>query len=667
MSSAFQIKHFLFVEDLKIFVYLATLVGAIILLYGFYKHYRLWTYGGQKITIDNPRRRLNNLIVYGLLQKRVLREKTPGFMHLALYLGILFLLIATILRFIEADILILVFNKRILVGAVYAVYKLMANIGGILVIVGTLALLLRRLSKSRELLPSTLEDYILLVFFVWLGISGFILDGIATLEYRYPEINMWDPIGYLVASYIDSWSRETLVALYRALWILHMLTAIAGVTLIPYTKLGHIVFGGILNLFFARLEHPAAIHPVPDIEEKVDKGEPIGIEAPIHTTWKQRLDYDACVRCARCHNSCPANLSGKPLSPMNLVIDMKNIVASRSWSQAIVPTRIKPETIWSCVTCGACVYECPLLIHHVETITDIRRGLVARGENVPEELLQVSYNIMKTGNPYGSNPYEKEEWLKKLIEQNIVEEAVEGKEYDYLLWVGCAVAYDPRLRATLEALLRVLKKAGINIAVSLEQNCCGEPARRIGDELLFLEIVRQNKELFDNLKFKKLLVTCPHGYNVFKNEYPLYNTSIEVEHYTQLLARLVREGKLEIKPSRNTRVTYHDPCYLARWNNIINEPRLVLSRVADLVEMPRNSTRSFCCGGGGGGVFYDIKLGVRISKMRLEEARKTGSKTVVVACPFCNIMLYSDAAEYELDVKDLAELVEESLRDTQSS
>ena len=268
---------------------------------------------------------------------------------------------------------------------------------------------------------------------------------------------------------------------------------------------------------------------------------------------------------------------------------------------------------------------------------------------------------MRTGNPYGGNPFEKEEWLRKLIEQGLVEEAREGEEYDYIYWVGCAVAYDPRLRSTAEALLRLLKKAGLRVAVILDQNCCGEPARRIGDELLFSDLVKQNAELLSRYRFKKLLVSCPHGFNVFAREYPLYGVKIPVEHHSVVLARLIREGKLKISKRLPLKVTYHDPCYLGRWNKIYEEPREVIRRsVNEFKEMPRNRENSFCCGGGGGGVFYDIKIGKRISRVRAEEAASTGAKIIAVACPFCNVMLASEAPEFDMEVKDISELLDEA-------
>ncbi len=658
------IQHFLYVEDLKPIVYVMSILAGVALLVALYHYYRRWTYGGQRIVIDSFSTRLKNVVVYGLLQRRVIKKAYGGTMHLMIYIGIILLLIATMLRFIEADLTIPVIGTRILVGEAYLWYKLMANIGGVLLVVGVVLAYIRRWMGLTPGLPDGIEDQSILALFLFLAITGFILDSISTLAYRSGWVNGYDPIGMAMKQVFENWDRESLIAFYRTMWSLHMIIAIASIAVIPYTKLGHIVFGGIFNTFFTRLSHPAAFKPVPNVEKIVEEGGTFGVIKLVDTTWKQRMDYDACTKCARCQEVCPAYNTSKPLSPMKLILSMRNLMDREAWEEEIVPTHISPEIVWSCVTCGACVNICPVLIHHVESIIDLRRGLIVKGENVPEEILQISYNIMRTENPYGGNPFEKEEWLRSLIEKGIVEEAREGEEYDYIYWVGCSVAYDPRLRSTAEALLKVLKRAGIRVAVILEQSCCGEPARRIGDELMFAELVKKNQELLSRYKFKKILVSCPHGYNVFLREYPLYGVKVPVEHHSTLLARLLREGRIKVKRKLGVVATYHDPCYLGRWNKVYEEPRYVITQsVSAFKEMPRSRENSFCCGGGGGGAFYDIKIGKRISRVRAEEAASTGAKVLAVACPFCNIMLASEAPDFEMEVRDIAELLEEATRE----
>lgn len=660
--STIGIEHFLHVEDLEPLVYVLIPIVAVVFLYGIYRYWRRWFKGGGRPPMDRFWERFRRLLVYGLAQRKVLMKGYEGAMHLAIFLGTLLLLIATLLRALEYDVFVRLMDTRILTGNAYLAFKLVANIGGVLLILGTLMAFYRRASGMTADLPNTAADYLVLALLLAIAVTGFMLDSMATLTYRQGWIDGWDPLGMAMTGLFKGLDASTLRLVYRATWLAHMLMALGAIAALPFTKLSHIVVGGVANTFFSRLEHPSAFRPVEDLEKAVETGK-LGVQSLSDATWKQRMDYDACVKCARCHNSCPANLSGKPLSPMNLVLKLRELMDSEEWDEGIVPKHVEPDIVWSCVTCGACVYECPVLIHHVETITDLRRALFASGENTPEELLQVSYNIMRTTNPYGFNPADREGWIQRLAEEGLVEIAREGEEYDYLYWVGCNVSYDPNLRGIGEALLRVLKDVGIRVAVMLEEGCCGEPARRIGDELMFSEQVKANAEALSKYKFKRLLVTCPHGYNVFRHEYPLYGFKVDVVHHSQLLAELLRSGKIS-PGSLDAKVTFHDPCYLGRWNGVYEEPRDVLRSIRGLrlVEMRRSRGRAFCCGGGGGQAFFEVKRGERISKLRMREALDTGARVVAVACPFCNVMLRSEAPE-EVAVKDIVELLAESLEE----
>jgi Fe-S oxidoreductase len=285
---------------------------------------------------------------------------------------------------------------------------------------------------------------------------------------------------------------------------------------------------------------------------------------------------------------------------------------------------------------------------------------------VPDELLQVSYSLMRTGNPYGSDPYEKEQWLQELAEKGLVEIAEPGKEYDLLLWVGCANAYDPRLRSVVESLLRLLKRAGLTVAAAPGQQCCGEPARRIGDELMFQELVRMNVEELSQYRFRRILVTCPHGLQVLRHEYPQYGApKWEVVHHTELLAQLLREGRLKAA-KRHEPVTYHDPCYLGRHNGEYEAPRDVVGSLGFVIEEPdRNREGAFCCGAGGAQFWKEEAPGAeRIPENRYRELVGTGAEVIATACPFCTQMFETEAANAEAPtaVKDLAELVAEELR-----
>ena len=665
LTELIGIRHFLFVEDIEVLVYILLVISTVVFFYGIYNYFKKWFHNQPKPKIDNLSRRIRVFIVNGILQRKVLYKGYEGLMHYLIFWGILLLFIATILRALEYDVTLRFLHKRFLIGTTYLLFKLMANIGGVMVLIGTIMAIVRRILGFTKELPNTVYDYSITLILIVIVITGFMLDALNTMTYRSGWIGYWDFGGLLFAKILfNNINPESIEGIYRPLWVFHLFLALISIATIPYTRFSHIVIGGFLNTFFSRLEHPSSFKPVENIEKVVETGE-IGVYKLEDTTWKQRMDYDACVRCARCHNVCPAYESGKPLSPMLMVLDFKKLLDTQEWGAKITPDHIDPDVFWSCVTCGACVYECPMSIHHVETILDVRRALFAKGENTPEELVQVSYNIMRTGNSYGMNPGDREAWIRSLEEKGLVEIAKEGEKYDYIYWTGCNVSYDPNLRKVGESLLKILKKAGLKVGVLLEELCCGEPARRAGDELMFTEIAKTNNETLSKYRFNKILVNCPHGYNVFLHEYPKYGYKFQVEHHSQLISRLIDEGVIKPDKEYKETITYHDPCYLGRWNNVFEEPRKVLKTIKGLrlKEMPRNRERSFCCGAGGGHAFFELKKGKRISNIRMKEASETGAKTVAVACPFCNLMLRSETPNYDLQVKDIAEILSETIKD----
>ncbi len=691
-----RILHYAMVEDLEPIVYIVATITVAVLLYSLWQFYKRVTYGGERIQWGPLGSRLEGLVKYALLQWKVVRHRFPGTIHLLIFGGMLWLAIATTLRAIDLHV------GTFLVGNVWKAYKLASNIAGVMVVVGSILAMARRALGLTPNLPRDPVYYLVHVLFITIVVTGFMLDGLVAAYYRAAyESPTFDPIGYLFYKWAAGMSIEQIEAIYRPLWLFHFLIAQFALATIPYTNLWHIV-AATANVTLQRTEPPAAsVRAFPDIDERIEKEEPIGIVRLKDTTWKQRMDYEACTSCMRCTNACPAYNSGKILSPRDVIVQMRGLMYKGAWDHKVwkeegeeeEPEEVKrlqidPEAVWSCVTCGACVNECPVLIHHVETILDIRRGMMSTGsEQIPEQALNALYSMQQTGNPFGYNPADREEWIQELASKlgdDII--ADPEQEYDYIYWIGCVASYDPRIRPVVEANLRLLRKAGLRVAVLLEEGCCGEPARRMGEEALFVEIMKMNLETLSQYKFRKLLVHCPHGYHVFRNEYRKYLDylrrdeetkpladfleKLEVEHHSVVLARLVREGK--IRPSRHVQatVTFHDPCYLGRWNGIFEEPRQVLRSVKGLRirEMPRNRERSFCCGGGGGHMFYEIKRGERIARIRAKEAAETlgdgnGRRIVAVACPYCNTMFRGEQEDFGFEVKDIAELLAESTGD----
>ena len=663
--------HYLFVEDLKSLVYIEMFLVIAIILFSLYSYYRSF-FKGYDIKIlltNNYVKKLYRVAQYVLLQRKILREKYPGLMHAMIFYGFTILLIATIIRAIDYYVYTYT-GRALLIDLSYMVYKLVADLGGLVALAGLIMAVIRRLFKLTRDLPNYKEDIVILVLLIVIVLTGFLLDAIDYLIYRAPWIGPYN-IGGLIFSYlIPDLGYDSLVLLYRSLWVFHLSIVMISLAVIMYSKLSHIVISS-LNVIFSedKLSVEKSFSPIRDIDKIIESGKRIGVIELRDTGWIQRLNYLACIRCARCHNQCPANLSGKLLSPMNLMIKMRNAMEMNQWNREIIPVIIEPEVVWSCVTCGACVNTCPVLIDHVNTIADLRRGLFFVGKEIPDEVLSISYNTLRVGNPYAYNPIEREEWIKTLVNRGLVEIASEDKEYDILYWIGCNTSYDPNLRDIAESILEILKQVGLSVAILLEETCCGEPVRRIGDEVSFYEIAKGNHEKLSKYKFKRLLVSCPHGYTIFKRDYPSIGFSInkDIIHHSQLLKELLNKKIIIPGEIPERKVTYHDPCYLGRWNGVYDEPREVIKSIKGirLVEMPRSREKSFCCGGGGGHVLFEIKRGVRISKLRIEEAKESGAEAIVTACPICNIMLRAEAPNYNIEVIDLAVLLRKSLKSGQ--
>ncbi len=660
MSVDIGIEHFLFVDDLELIVYVSAIISIAVFLYGVYRRLVKW-FGGvpslKDLDID-----ISLFFRESLTQLRVLRKPSVGFAHALVFYGFIILFIGTILRAFEYDITLRIFNYRFLTGNTYLIFKFFMNLGGLIAIIGLILLIIRRFGFKSVYLPDSLNDYILLITLILILLTGFLLDSISTATYRLGWIGYSDFIGVSLIGVLRGFIAEP-ESIYRGLWLFHMFIALSSAALIPYTKLGHMVFGGIFNYVFRRDRHPAALRGYDDPEKLVEEKGYLGAITLRDLTWKERMDLDACIKCSRCTDVCPATESGKPLSPMHLILELRGMMDEDRFDVDIVPNSLEPDILWSCVTCGACVNSCPMYIHHVDTIVDIRRGLISKGEDVPEDALNVSYNLMRYSNPLGYDPMDGAKLIEELSMDTGVEIASEDREYEYLFWIGCQTIFEPSNRSIASSFLKLMRMAGIDIAIMPEVVCCGEPARRIGDELMYVELVQSNIETFKRLKFKKLVVNCPHGYNTFRNEYREYGVELDVIHHTQLLRKLIREGKLKIRKN-DLSVTYHDPCYLGRWNGEYEAPREILKEaVGDgLREMARNREKSFCCGAGGGHMFFEVKKGERISRIRYREARETGAKILCTACPFCKTMFTAESSD-DMEIMDISEFILKNLGD----
>ena len=442
--------------------------------------------------------------------------------------------------------------------------------------------------------------------------------------------------------------------------------------LIAYSRYLHMV-AAPFNILLRSLRPKGALNPV-DLET----AETFGAARITDFTRKQLLDCYSCVVCGQCQDVCPAYASDKPLNPKKVIQDLKEHllkvgpellkvkgkaeVSSANPNIALVDKVITEDELWACTTCHACQEVCPVSNEHIDKIIDLRRNLVLEQSSIPETAEGALRSIEARGHPWRGTTVSRTDWAEGLDIKTLADDS----DIDILYWVGCTSALEDRSMKIAQAVARALKLAGINFGIlGAEESCCGEPARRLGNEYLFQIQAQKNIGLLKGYSVKKIVTACPHCYNTIKNEYPQYGGDFEVIHHTEFLANLFEEGKLRIIKGNGGVVTYHDSCYLGRYNNIYQPPRQILNNMPDVtpVEMERNRGSSFCCGGGGGRMWLEERIGTRISEIRLEQILETKAQTVATACPFC-LQMFDDAikaqaVEESLKVMDIAELIAE--------
>jgi len=441
-------------------------------------------------------------------------------------------------------------------------------------------------------------------------------------------------------------------------------------------------FLAFFNIYFKRNIDKPSLGALP---EMLSHGKPVNFEDPAEDdvfglgtrgdiSWKGLLDMTSCTECGRCQSQCPAWHTDKPLSPKLLIMAMRDhAMAKVVDTENLVGEKapISMDVLWSCTNCGACVNECPVDIEHIDHITNMRRFQVLVESEFPSELGGTFRNLEKAGNPWGANKQDREGWIAECDFPVRVVSGELPEEVEYLFWVGCAGAYEDRAKKTTKAVAELLHMAGVNFAVlGKRETCTGDPARRAGNEFLYQILAAENidtfKETFGNRGVKKVVVTCPHCFTTIGKDYAQSGYELQMLHHTQLLNTLVKEGKLKTSPHKaDQKITFHDPCYLGRHNQIYAPPRELLEASGcDIEEMPRNQERSFCCGGGGGRMWMEENLGSRINLNRVDEAIETGAPEVVVACPFCRIMVGDGmtARSSDVEVLDVAQVLLRSVK-----
>lgn len=656
----------------ELLLYITQAVGVAILVARLYLRARLWLKGRGSLPLDRPTERLGRVLRFAIAQVRIARERYAGIMHLSIFFAFVVLFIGTALATIDYDIGVLIFNVKLLQGDFYLIYELVLDFFAVAGVMGLALALLRRVTPRPDKLTYSAGFAAMLWLLLADLLSGLLIESfrLATVQ---PPWQTWSFAGYAVSR---MWvalgmSEPALRSTHLALWVFHFsLTALIYVVFLDL-PLKHIIYSP-LNVFFSSFRAPGALAPINLDDETMES---FGAAQITEFTPPQLLDADACTECGRCQAACPAYMAGTPLNPKRIVLDMQAALdhyapALRRTAQGDLPPTpvvrqfISEEALWACTTCRACVYECPVLIEHVDAIVDMRRSLVLMEGTMPDLLANAMTQAERAGNPWGNPRGSRMDWAAGLN----VPLMSQKKQADVLYWVGCAGAYDPESQKTARAMIRIFETAGVDYAVLGEEERCNcEWARRAGNEYLYQQAAQANIATLAQYQFKVIVTHCPHCFNTFRNEYPQFGGHYEVIHHSTFITRLIQEGRLKLSKPIGETVTYHDSCYLGRYNDVYDDPRQALAAVKGLqiVEMRRSREKGLCCGGGGAQVWFETHQEKPVNTIRLEEAMSSGAQTVAAACPFCTIMLGSAAQSMGVTeavaVKDLALIIAEAL------
>ncbi|HUT99994.1 MAG TPA: heterodisulfide reductase-related iron-sulfur binding cluster [Myxococcota bacterium] len=653
-------------------VYLPLAIMLIVFGYGVWRRFAIWRQGKKDKRSDGIAGRAFWAVWDAGTQRLVLRELLPGLIHAMFFFSFVILFIGTLIVMLEADLGLKVLSTP---SYFYWVYTVTLNVFGLMAIAGIVLMVLRRYVFHPKALDNKNDDWFALLLILIILVSGHLLQALRLAEQQ----PWWAPYSFL--SYAISKTLfyglepATLQSVHSVVWWVHFLLVLFFVAYLPFGKLWHIVAGS-LGLFFRSSSHPGRIardETVAAIMNGEDTDvETFGVSRLEELSWKQLLDADACIRCGRCQENCPAYLTGKALNPkqviQNVKAHMEDVFARRRQKDEngqdgrpnFQGDVIGQQVLWACTTCRACEANCPMGIEHLDVILPMRQYLTQVETAFPQEVTNVFKGMENNNNPWQIGSNKRFDWAEGLGLATLAEDP----EHEILFFVGCAGSFDDRAQKVTKAFIKIMQAAKVKFSLlGIEEGCCGETARRAGNEYLAQTLIMQNVEVMNNYKVKRIVTTCPHGYNTLKNEYKDFGGDYQVLHHTEFIAELLREGRLQLSGDAMGKVVFHDSCYLGRYNDVFAAPRKVLKSVPglQLVEAARNERRGFCCGAGGGRMWMEEQEGTRINNERTAQLLATGAETFAVGCPFCMTMLTDGLKDKDLidshKVFDVAEIL----------
>ena len=658
---------------------------------------------GKKVEFDRKfKERFHKIWVMVFGQKKLLKDKKSGIIHVMMFYGFLLVQFGAI-DFIWKG---LVIRSHLPLGPLYPVFTFFQEIVTLLILLAVTMAFYRRYIEKLPRLKRGFKAGLVLIFIGTLMISVLVGNGMNLIMLGH-EPSMSEPIASGIALILGGIGTTASIIVFYMAWWIHLITLLSFLLYVPQSKHAHLI-AGPLNVFLNSLDPPGKLAAL-DFEDETQ--ESFGVGKIEDFTQLQMIDFYACVECGRCTSMCPATGTGKLLSPMDLIVKMRdhltekgaaitsrapwvpqfafanssgNQLATRSaalkredssiahgYNERLIGDVITEDEIWACTTCRNCEDQCPVMNEHVDKIIDLRRYLVLTEGKISTDAQRAMQNIERQGNPWGLSRKERENWRDQrndVTVKTVKEMKKQGEEFEYLFWVGSMGSYDNRSQKIALAFAKLMNKAGVKFAIlgNKEKNS-GDTPRRLGNEFLYQELASMNINEITNSGAKKIVTIDPHAYHSLKNEYPDFGLEVEVYHHTEILSQLVKEGRLVPKHTLNETITYHDSCYLGRYNEIFDEPRDILKAIpgVHVVEMERNRENGMCCGAGGGLMWMEEQSGTRINVARTEQALEVQPSIISSGCPYCLTMLSDGTKTKEVDevvqTLDVAEILERAI------